>query len=228
MSKNMGSILRRARKAKKLTQGAVAIELGISDAAVSQWESDATRPDRDRLSALARLYDLDLSTVLGESNGVHDDMRSNTSRSLDAVSSLPQLSDLPRDVPVRGTAAVLQGGFVMSVSVVDFVRRPPGIAHRKDSYAIYMSDDSMVPWRKTRAPLYLEAISAPVAGDHIIVELRDGETPEGRRSVVRLVVSATAKTLRLRQYNPLKETDIERRGIIAMHRVLEWEELLRS
>jgi len=225
--KNLGAILRRARKAKKLTQAAVATKLGISYAAVSQWESDDTRPERDRLYALAQLYDLDLATVLGAPDG-NEELRSNISRSLDAGSSLPQFTDLPRDVPVRGTTAAIQGGFVMSVSVVDFVRRPPGIAHRKDAYSVYLSDDSMVPWRKARAPLYLEPLTSPVAGDHIIVELREDETAEGRRAVVRLVVSATAKTLRLRQYNPLKEIDIERKNIALMHRCLEWEELLRS
>lgn len=116
----------------------------------------------------------------------------------------------------------------MSVSVVDYVRRPPGIAHRRDAFSIQMADDTMVPWRKPRELLYAEPYTAPVAGDHIVVELKDGESAEGRRSFLRLVVGVTQKVLRLRQYNPHRETEIERRGIAAMHRVIEWDELLRG
>lgn len=52
---NMGSIIREKRKALGLTLQAVGDTFGITRSAVASWERGDTRPDQDKLPALARL-----------------------------------------------------------------------------------------------------------------------------------------------------------------------------
>ncbi len=52
---NMGSIIREKRKALGLTLQAVGDAFGITRSAVASWERGDTRPDQDKLPALARL-----------------------------------------------------------------------------------------------------------------------------------------------------------------------------
>ena len=55
-----------ARKAAGLTLCQVAEHLGITDAAVAQWESGATSPRAKYLPALAALYGVSVDELLKE------------------------------------------------------------------------------------------------------------------------------------------------------------------
>lgn len=52
------------RKKAKLTQAEVAEKLGISDAAVCQWEKGETMPTASRLLQLAELYKCSVDKLL--------------------------------------------------------------------------------------------------------------------------------------------------------------------
>ncbi|MDY5016262.1 MAG: helix-turn-helix transcriptional regulator [Eubacteriales bacterium] len=56
--------LRDLRRAKGLTQEALASLLGVSRQAVSKWEQGISSPDTDNLIALAKIYDLSLDELL--------------------------------------------------------------------------------------------------------------------------------------------------------------------
>ena len=57
--------LARLRQAARLTQRGVAQALGIKSPSVAQWESGRSRPDLDRLPALARLYKVTAEELCG-------------------------------------------------------------------------------------------------------------------------------------------------------------------
>ena len=57
--------LTRLRAAAGLTQRGVAQALGIKSPSVAQWESGRSRPDLDRLPALARLYRVTVEELCG-------------------------------------------------------------------------------------------------------------------------------------------------------------------
>lgn len=63
----LGRRLERAREHAGLKQRQVAEFFGISSQAISQWEADRTRPDSERLAALARLLGVRLDWLLDES-----------------------------------------------------------------------------------------------------------------------------------------------------------------
>lgn len=52
------------RKAKGLSQEALAEQLGISRQAVSKWERAESSPDTSNLITLAKLYDVSLDELL--------------------------------------------------------------------------------------------------------------------------------------------------------------------
>lgn len=54
------------RKKAKLTQAEVAKALGVSDAAVCQWEKGETMPAAARLTQIAKLYKCKVDDLLKE------------------------------------------------------------------------------------------------------------------------------------------------------------------
>lgn len=64
MPLQIGTIISQARRAKDLTQEALAEQLGVSAAAVSKWETNASYPDITLLSPLARALGMTVDALL--------------------------------------------------------------------------------------------------------------------------------------------------------------------
>ena len=60
-----GENFRRIRKESGLSQKQVAEKLGIFQSNISDWENDRSRPDYEKLIALANLYEVSLYELLG-------------------------------------------------------------------------------------------------------------------------------------------------------------------
>lgn len=129
---SLGSKIRRARKAKGLTQEDVARHFGIRAPSVSGWEADDTRPEFDRLPPLAALLGVGVEWLMAQgddplpadhdSAGLAPATRSRLrDRSASQVGApqfseggvksnvgarplAPYAGEQPRDLPVRGTA----------------------------------------------------------------------------------------------------------------------------
>lgn len=61
----LGNTLSRLRRAQGLSQEQVADRIGVSRQAVSKWEADRSRPELDKLAALASLYGVTLDELAG-------------------------------------------------------------------------------------------------------------------------------------------------------------------
>ena len=59
-----GNYLYKLRKKNNLTQRFVSHELGVSDKAVSKWETGNSKPDLEKLRLLATLYNVSLDELL--------------------------------------------------------------------------------------------------------------------------------------------------------------------
>lgn len=66
----INEIIRKKRKELSLTQEQIADFLGVSTPAVNKWEKGSTYPDITLLPALARLFKIDLNTLMS----FHDDL----------------------------------------------------------------------------------------------------------------------------------------------------------
>lgn len=62
---NLGDNIRRARQKRGLTQSALAEQLGVSDRAVSRWETNAASPDVALLAKLALTLETTADALLG-------------------------------------------------------------------------------------------------------------------------------------------------------------------
>ena len=62
---NFGENFKNIRKQCGLSQQEVADKLQIKHSSVSDWENDVSRPDYEKLIALAELYDVTLYELLG-------------------------------------------------------------------------------------------------------------------------------------------------------------------
>ena len=61
----IGESFKNIRKQCGLSQQEVADKLQIKQSSVSDWENDVSRPDYEKLIALAELYDVTLYELLG-------------------------------------------------------------------------------------------------------------------------------------------------------------------
>jgi transcriptional regulator with XRE-family HTH domain len=61
----IGEALKRLRKTKKMTQDEVAVQLGFSRTALSQYENNLREPDYDTLIQLAQFYQVDANVLFG-------------------------------------------------------------------------------------------------------------------------------------------------------------------
>ena len=68
---NLGKMIKRLRTKAHLTQAELAERLGVSDKAISKWESGAGYPDITQLPALSSLFSVSVDYLLkGNPRGV--------------------------------------------------------------------------------------------------------------------------------------------------------------
>ena len=67
---SIGSNIRSLREERGLTQEQVADKIGITFQAVSSWERDEYKPDIDKIMKLAELFDVSISALVEERQGV--------------------------------------------------------------------------------------------------------------------------------------------------------------
>ncbi len=61
---NYGKNFKEARKNSGFSQQYVAEQLGICQSNISDWENDISRPEYEKLIALAKLYQVDIYDLL--------------------------------------------------------------------------------------------------------------------------------------------------------------------
>jgi len=68
-AESFGVRLQRLRSAKQLTQGQLAVQLGVSEPSISAWELDKARPKAGRIEALSVALGVEISEILGFDEG---------------------------------------------------------------------------------------------------------------------------------------------------------------
>lgn len=143
----------------------------------------------------------------------------------------PMRTEMPKDVPVYGTVVGGTGqgnlfDFELNGTIVDYARRPPRIAGRADVFAAYVSGGSMAPWREPGQLIYVEAVKPPRAMDYVLVEMKPHDGHSVRPALVKRLLAITPTKVRLRQFDPPKDFEIDRRTVLRVLRVMDWDELM--
>ena len=68
MNETMGQIIRRLRKEKNLTQEELAIQLNVTNQAVSKWENDSGLPDISQVVPLSVVFGVSTDVLFGRYN----------------------------------------------------------------------------------------------------------------------------------------------------------------
>lgn len=142
--------------------------------------------------------------------------------------AVPLVSTMAKDVPVLGTAV---GGddaeFEMNGQIIDYVRRPPGIEHARDVFAIFVVGSSMEPRFEEGEMVYVNPRRVPRIGDYVLVELHGKDDGDCGRCLIKRLVKRSPAGLVLEQFNPPRD-DLQYSAseIKAVHRIMPWTEVL--
>lgn len=130
------------------------------------------------------------------------------------------------DLPVYGVAAgSTTGAFTMTNEVVDWVRRPPGLAGARDAYALFVRGASMEPRFFAGDVIYVAPHRPVRHGDVVVIQQHDGESG-GMQVWLKVFDRADDKAIHTFQYNPAASVRFTHATVKAMHRVLTTNELL--
>ena len=118
----------------------------------------------------------------------------------------PATAVMPRDIPVMGVAV---GGehtdFSLNGAVVDYARRPPGLAATRGIFAVYVVGSSMSPRFEEGEMIYLNPNRPPIAGDDVVIEMAAMIEGEAGDCFLKRLVRRTATHLHCRQFNPARD-----------------------
>lgn len=144
-----------------------------------------------------------------------------------AAPSLPSRDQMGLDVPVRGQAVGGDDGdFHWNGEIVDMVRRPPSLVGNRHAFALYVTGDSMVPWKRRGQLLYIDPNRPARAGDYVVVECH-GDEGEAGAAYLKMLVAITPTHIRLAQHNPANDRIVLAvKRVKRIFRVLELEELM--
>ncbi len=223
------------RKYRGLTQEQLADKIDMSNSNLSRIESGAVRYTSDSLELIASALGVGVADLLSrDPNDILNPDDATPSLNTELISAqksaqsaptLPTPSQMPKDVPVYGTA---QGGpvgaFQMENGVIDYVRRPPGIADAKDIYALYIVGDSMVPRYQEGELVYVSSKRPVRPGDYVVVEFVNGKGEQV--AYCKQLVRRNASTLKLSQSNPEQIIELAMDRVIRIHRILTMNELM--
>ena len=110
--------------------------------------------------------------------------------------------------------------------IVDMVRRPPALVGNIHAFALYVTGDSMVPWKRRGQLLYIDPNRPARTGDYVVVECH-GEDGEAGAAYLKLLVAQTPTQIRLAQHNPPDDRiALPLKRVKRIFRVLELEELM--
>jgi phage repressor protein C with HTH and peptisase S24 domain len=228
---SLGSRIKQARQQRSLKQADIATHFRINAAAVSQWETDETRPGTRRLRDLADLLGVSVDWLTTD-DGLEADHRAPAygaaalSRSAaDAVTGTWQ-----RDLPVYGTAVGGQeknGDFDFNTGdIVDYLPRPPRLQGARAAFAVYLVGVSMEPRFREGAPVLVHPGLPAKPGDDVLVELKPSGDGAPHPGLVKRLVSRTETRLRLQQFNPPDDNIIvPMKRVLRIYRVIPYEDL---
>ena len=218
-------MLRRYRQRAGLTLEALASLTGTSAAQISKLEKGERRLTVDWMARLAPALGVEIQDLLpvpnpaaGPAPGLPPIGTPFPGGEAALAPTPPAIG--PRDlIPVRSAG---RGGneqeMYLQDGPIDYIRRPPSLAHVRDAYAIYMVGESMYPRFRPGQILHVNPFKPPQPGTGVVVTLKSGAV------LIKEFVRQGAKTLSLRQYNPAEDLAYPQSEVEALHTVVGLEE----
>lgn len=241
---SFGGHIRAARLAAGIkSQRELAEMLGVTRGAVANWEANQNMPDASHLLRMSQMLGVSVEELTGGETSTANVLaelpqpppdiaaprRQTKTRTSEAtVVSAPPIHPivLPQDVPVYGTAVGgVDSEFSFNGTVIDYVRRPPGLAHVEGAFAIYVTGDSMEPRYEPGELVYVNPSRPAAPGDDVLIEMAAPESGEPAPCYIKRLVRRHASRVECRQFNPPRDLEYPTAAISQIHRIMRPTEL---
>jgi phage repressor protein C with HTH and peptisase S24 domain len=212
-------MLRSLREAAGLSQAALAERIYTTQSQIDRLEKGERRLTIDWMTRLGSALGVDPAALLPPSDPA----------AARPPPSLPQRHEMPRDVPVFGTAMGANGEGAFTINLtgqVDTVRRGPGIANSRGVFAIYVEGESMAPRFQPGELVYLDKHRPIRVGDDVVLVVASPNTGDEPRSYLKRLVRRTAERWICEQFNPPKTVEFEVASLKDKFRVLTLNEVM--
>lgn len=216
----LGERIRYARDAAKLTQMDVAKHFGISRVSVTQWESNTTKPDLDRIGELAALLNTSVEWLL-KREGYPPLAVDKPAKKGKPTVIIPG-NDLvgERDMPVYAAAMGGDGHLIVTFDAIDYYKRPAVLQNVKGGYGILVKGESMVPAYREGDTALVNPHLPPARDTDVVLY----HTPPRERgevaAIIKRLVGMNDRDWKLEQYRPAKEFSESRVDWPICHRVV--------
>lgn len=231
--------LREYRKQANLTQAELADRAGTTAPQINRLETGARRMTIEWAEKLAPVLNIDPQELLFDrpskvqppKQAVQSSSQKSTEQGVRefspaAFAPIDRLT-MPLDVPVLGVAVGGNGGdFRMNGEVIDYARRPPGLAKTTNAFALYVENFSMSPRFEQGELIYINPHRPPMIGDYVVIELLQKANGDNGDGYIKRLVKKTATKTVVEQFNPPKQIELDNDIIKFMYRVIPWNELL--
>lgn len=198
----IGTRIRDARRAQKLTQQNVADALGIRRVSVTQWELDETRPDLARIPALAGILKVPQAWLL------------------EAGTAGPPV-EAPAEklgtIPVYSGAEGGDGFFIMDTRPVSWIDRPPNVSTVPDAFGVYITGESMVPEFWPGQTVVVDPHLPLIPGEPCVFFTNN---PQDDRACIKRLVRVRPDEWEVEQWNPARTFVLDRAEWTKCHRVV--------
>ena len=221
----MANRLKELREKAGLTQVELGDRVNTSGQQIGHLESGKRNLNTEWMRKLGRALGVPLSAFLDQSEDAEAPPSDDVVLS-DSPVPLPQ--DMPKDLPVLGTAAGAfseqDGAQQMDGGVVEYLRRPPSLQGVKDAYVVYVVNDSMEPALPHGEAACVHPHRPARPGDNVVVQVHG----EGGSTIVyvKTLVRRTETEIVCRQLNPPREFIFPRDRVLAIHKVLTVSDLI--
>lgn len=230
-------LLRAARKKRGLTQAKLGEAIGVTGAAVGQWERGDDDPSTANLTAVIKLLELSYSDLVGGTfpeEAASLTTPSNLSKNGDSVVDVSYVKPMqleaqdgvekkyPLGAPVLRAAVTIDGQFPMGEETGELAPLPPGLAHVEGVFAMMVTDPTMGWPFEGAGYIYFQSNRKPNPRDLALIEFTNGN------AIVRMFLRETETTVICRQANPEREVEFDKSVVKAMHRIFTPTEWLRG
>ncbi|GGJ14024.1 XRE family transcriptional regulator [Neoroseomonas lacus] len=216
----MANMLKVLREAAGLTQAALAARINTTQSQIDRLEKGERRLTVDWMTRLGGALGVEPAALMAPVEG---------GVAIPLPPPLPQRHEMPRDVPVFGTAMGANGDGAFTINLggqVDMVRRGPGIANSRGVFAIYVEGESMAPRFQPGELVYLDKNRPIRMGDDVVLVVEMPGKGDEPRAYLKRLMRRTADRWICEQFNPPKTVEFDVASLKDKFRVLTLNEVM--
>lgn len=214
----MKNSIEKYRRAQKWSMERLGQAIGTDASTINKIEKGKINASAERMREIA--------AALGAS--VDDLLRADDDEGKPAVREhAPRFQPAQQLIPVMGSAAgsLLQGAFQLTEGPIEYIEPPPALVNSTGIYALYVDGLSMEPMFRHGTKIVVSEYRPPRIGDAVVVQERRSDHGPILASLGILDTRNGDKVI-LRKLNPVGKVEIQSDYVIAIHKVIDYSELL--